>query len=86
VRGIDAGADDFLTKPFVIAELKARVRSLTRLKRYTDKLDSADAVIYRQREAESLVEEFVAITSRPSSDQSVLPSFNSLHACDLWRD
>jgi putative two-component system response regulator len=245
VRGIDAGADDFLTKPFVIAELKARVRSLTRLKRYTDKLDSADAVILslaltieardpytrghcerlsryatalavplglgddqqvalhrggflhdvgkigipdavllkrgpldpadlavvqqhpvigdslcrelrlledvrpivrhhherldgtgypdhlsgdripllaqlmsivdaydamtterpyrtamtpdqaRQQLREdvasgwksaTLVEEFVAITSRPSSDQSVLPSFNSLHACDLWRD
>jgi putative two-component system response regulator len=45
VRGIDAGADDFLTKPFVVAELNARVRSLTRLKRYTDELDSAEAVI-----------------------------------------
>src|ERR1700730_14582303 len=45
VRGIEAGADDFLTKPFVIAELKARVRSLTRLKRYTDELESAEAVI-----------------------------------------
>jgi PleD family two-component response regulator len=41
VRGIDAGADDFLTKPFVIAELNARVRSLTRMKRYTDELDSS---------------------------------------------
>jgi DNA-binding response OmpR family regulator len=45
VRGIDAGADDFLAKPPVIAELEARVRSLTRLKRYTDELDSAEAVI-----------------------------------------
>jgi putative two-component system response regulator len=45
VRGIDAGADDFLTKPFVAAELRARVRALTRLKRYTDELDSAEAVI-----------------------------------------
>jgi putative two-component system response regulator len=45
VRGIDAGADDFLTKPFVVSELNARVRSLTRLKRYTDELDSAEAVI-----------------------------------------
>jgi putative two-component system response regulator len=45
VRGIEAGADDFLTKPYVAAELRARVRSLTRLKRYTDELDSAASVI-----------------------------------------
>lgn len=45
VRGIDAGADDFLTKPYVVAELEARVCSLTRLKRYTDELDSAASVI-----------------------------------------
>lgn len=45
VRGIDAGADDFLRKPFDPHELRARVRSLLRLKRYTDDLDSADAVI-----------------------------------------
>lgn len=44
VQGLDAGADDFLAKPFIAAELKARVRSLTRLKRYTDELDSAAAV------------------------------------------
>jgi putative two-component system response regulator len=45
MRGIDAGADDFLSRPFVIEELEARVRSLTRLKRYTDELDSAESVI-----------------------------------------
>ena len=45
VRGIEAGADDFIAKPPVIAELEARVRSLTRLKRYTDELDSAESVI-----------------------------------------
>lgn len=41
IRGIDAGADNVLSKPFVAAELEARVRSLVQLKRHTDGLDSA---------------------------------------------
>jgi putative two-component system response regulator len=45
IRGIDAGADDFLTKPFDRTELLARVRSLLRVKRYTDELDHAETVI-----------------------------------------
>jgi DNA-binding response OmpR family regulator len=30
VRGLDAGADDYLVKPFSYAELSARIRALTR--------------------------------------------------------
>lgn len=45
ITGINAGADDFLTKPLDTQELKARVRSLVRLKRFTDELDSAESVI-----------------------------------------
>jgi putative two-component system response regulator len=45
IRGIEAGADDFLSKPPNPHELLARVRSLFRLKRYTDELDSAQSVI-----------------------------------------
>ena len=45
IEGINAGADDFLTKPVDVHELKARVRSLVRLKRFTDDLDSAESVI-----------------------------------------
>ena len=45
IQGINAGADDFLTKPVNPHELNARARSLVRLKRYTDDLDSAESVI-----------------------------------------
>src|SRR6188474_2201968 len=38
VRGLDAGADDFLTKPVSDVALVARVRSLARLKMMTDEL------------------------------------------------
>jgi putative two-component system response regulator len=45
IQGIRAGADDFLGMPIDTEELRSRVRSLVRLKRYTDELDSADSVI-----------------------------------------
>src|SRR5690606_37002025 len=45
MQAIECGADDFLAKPIDFTELKARVRSLVRLKRYTDELDSAESVI-----------------------------------------
>jgi putative two-component system response regulator len=45
IEGIDAGADDFLRKPVSTPELRARVQSLVRLKRFTDDLDSAESII-----------------------------------------
>jgi putative two-component system response regulator len=45
LKGIEAGCDDFLVKPFDATELHARIQSLVRLKRYTDELESAEAVI-----------------------------------------
>jgi adenylate cyclase len=39
IAAIEAGADDFVTKPFDQAELLARVRSLVRVKRYHDTVE-----------------------------------------------
>jgi DNA-binding NarL/FixJ family response regulator len=43
LRAIEAGADDFLSKPFDQAELLARVSSLVRIKRYHDTIQSQAA-------------------------------------------
>jgi putative two-component system response regulator len=45
IRGIEVGADDFLSKPFHPAELSARVRSLLKLKQFTDELENAEDVL-----------------------------------------
>ena len=46
VTALDAGADDFLSKPVERIELVARVRSALRQKSVYDKLDSAEQVIF----------------------------------------
>jgi putative two-component system response regulator len=45
LKGIEAGADDFLTKPIYSEELFARVNSLLKLKEFTDELENADSVL-----------------------------------------
>ena len=49
INGIEAGADEFLSKPVHPHELRARVRSLSRVKHLIDALDSAEAAFVRWR-------------------------------------
>ena len=57
VKALEAGADDFLTKPINQSELLARVASLARIKRYQDTIKrQADELTDWNRELESRVE------------------------------
>ncbi|RDE19134.1 EAL domain-containing protein [Motiliproteus coralliicola] len=46
IQGLEAGADDFITKPFNSAELRARVRNITRLDRYRKLLEQQEQLAY----------------------------------------
>jgi len=50
ISGFELGAADYLTKPFEVAELRARMRSLLRAKRLQDELSRANAALAAARE------------------------------------
>ncbi len=46
IKGIEAGADDFMSKPFDRAELRARIRTITRLNRYRRLVETEEKLAY----------------------------------------
>jgi sigma-B regulation protein RsbU (phosphoserine phosphatase) len=65
-RGFEAGGNDYLTKPFEVLEVKARVRSLLKAKSYTDAVREAmarDLRIAREIQMGILPTDLAAATS-----------------------
>ncbi len=92
VRGLDAGADDFLTKPVSDVVLIARVRSLTRLKMMTDELRmraiTSLEIGVQMPERDAVADtgkggRVLLIDDRPSSYERLAPILASEHAVDV---
>jgi class 3 adenylate cyclase/CheY-like chemotaxis protein len=65
VKGIEAGADDFLTKPINQAELLARIRSLLRIKEFHETIEAQAAQLAEwNKTLEARVQEQVAQLER----------------------
>jgi len=74
LRAVEAGADDFITKPFDQAELLARVKSLVRVKRYHDTVERQAAELETwNRELEARVESQLAALERATRLRRFLP-------------
>ncbi|HEX6598454.1 MAG TPA: diguanylate cyclase [Gemmatimonadaceae bacterium] len=50
VEGLEAGADDYITKPIDFAELKARLRSMLRIKRLQEALEERERELLEMNE------------------------------------
>ncbi len=60
IEGLDCGADEYLTKPYDMSELTARIRSMLRIKGLNDSLRTAN----RQLEELSVTDELTKLYNR----------------------
>jgi len=94
IAGIEAGADDFISKPFKSIELITRVRSLLKLKNLQEELDHSESVIltlavaleskdpYTKGHSErvaNLSSEFVAFIGLPEKEQAIIKKAGIIH-------
>lgn len=94
IAGIEAGADDFISKPFKAIELTTKVRSLLKLKRLQEELDHSESIIltlvvaldskdpYTKGHSErvaSLSTEFAAFIGLSEKEQSIIKKAGALH-------
>jgi two-component system cell cycle response regulator len=92
VRGLEAGADDFLTKPVTDIALISRVRSLARLKMVTDELRmravTSKEIGLQSPEREAVLDtgrggHVLIVDDRPSSYERIVTTLSAEHTVDL---
>src|ERR1700694_5561307 len=95
VKGLQAGADDFLTKPVSDVALIARVRSLARLKLMTDELRmravTSHDIGINNPEREAMTEagrdgRILIVEDRPTLSDRIQNMLASEHSVDMERD
>ncbi len=95
VRGLTAGADDFLTKPVNDLQLMSRVKSLVRLKTLTDELRLRAATtraigideLLQGKTGESAEKpRLLLIDERPNSAERIVRMLHGAYQCDVTHD
>ncbi|MFN3659096.1 MAG: PleD family two-component system response regulator [Pseudolabrys sp.] len=95
VRGLEAGADDFLTKPVTDVALVSRVRSLARLKMVTDELRmralTTKEIGIQNPEREAVTEtgrqgRILIVDDRPNSYERIAQTLATEHTVDIETD
>jgi two-component system cell cycle response regulator len=95
VRGLEAGADDFLTKPVTDVALISRVRSLARLKMVTDELRmralTTKEIGIQSPEREAVTEtgrdgRILMVDDRPSSYERIVQTLQAEHTVEVQAD
>ena len=95
VRGLEAGADDFLTKPVIDVALVSRVRSLSRLKMVTDELRmravTSKEIGIQSPEREAIAEtgkqgRILIVDDRAPSYERIVATLSVEHTVDVETD
>jgi len=95
LQGLDAGADDFLTKPLDDAALFARVRNLARLKEMTDELRGRAVASVRLGMADPLAAaaaetglngRILLVEDRPGVVERLQSALSAFHAVEVEND
>ncbi|MFU0504541.1 PleD family two-component system response regulator [Pseudaminobacter sp. NGMCC 1.201702] len=95
IRGLEAGADDFLTKPVNDLQLMTRVRSLVRLKMLTDELRlrasttrniGIEELLSRRQPSQEMMAKVLLVDERASSHERIRQMLRQTAEIDLATD